>query len=57
MACRRLQMDPKEAARILGALGGKIGGRSRSLAKIRAARMNGSKGGRPRKDKKPQSVA
>lgn len=31
-----------------GALG-KIGGRSRSAAKVRAARKNGSKGGRPRK--------
>jgi hypothetical protein len=33
-----------------GAKGGKIGGRSTSDAKAAAAKANGAKGGRPRKD-------
>jgi len=35
----------------LGRLGGKIGGKSRSEAKVRAAKINAKKGGRPRKPK------
>jgi hypothetical protein len=51
-------MDITEAAKFLGALGGKIGGKSRSLAKIRAARRNGKLGGRPKGSKnRPQPVA
>ena len=34
----------------LGKKGGKIGGRSRSAAKIATARKNGAKGGRPKKE-------
>lgn len=34
----------------LGKKGGKIGGRSRSPAKIATARKNGAKGGRPKKE-------
>jgi len=34
----------------LGRKGGKIGGRSRSPAKIAMARANGKKGGRPKKE-------
>lgn len=50
------KVDAKEAARILGAIGGSIGGRSRSAAKIAAARKNGKLGGhnarKPTADKK-----
>jgi hypothetical protein len=43
-------MPRKEAWRIKnGRKGGKIGGRSRSPAKIAAVRENGKLGGRPRK--------
>jgi hypothetical protein len=38
-----------EAARLMGRKGGKIGGSSKSEAKIRASRENGKLGGRPRK--------
>lgn len=38
------------AAASLGKKGGKVGGLSRSPAKIAAARANGAKGGRPSKD-------
>jgi hypothetical protein len=34
----------------LGKIGGNIGGRSRSPAKVAAARANGKKGGRPKKE-------
>ena len=34
----------------LGKKGGQIGGRSRSPAKIGAAKANGTKGGRPKKE-------
>ena len=40
-------MDEKEAIRIFA----QMGGRSKSPAKAAAARANGKKGGRPRKDK------
>ena len=33
----------------LGRLGGKVGGKSRSPAKVAAVRKNGHKGGRPKK--------
>ena len=45
-------MDKKEAARVLGQAGGRIGGRSKSPAKVAAARKNGKLGGRPRKVRK-----
>jgi hypothetical protein len=35
----------------LGALGGKVGGKVKSEAKAAAARINGKRGGRPRKVK------
>jgi len=35
---------------------GRLGGRSRSAAKILAAQMNGKKGGRPRKNGLPKKV-
>lgn len=37
----------------LGKKGGHIGGRSRSAAKIGAAKANGKKGGRPKKETSP----
>ena len=40
-------MEIHEAAKVLG----RKGGRSRSPAKVAAARENGKKGGRPRKNK------
>lgn len=40
-----------EAMKIVGRLGGEVGGLSKSKAKVRAARENGKKGGRPRKKK------
>ena len=45
-------MKPKKNkhAVTLGKKGGKIGGRSRSLAKSAAAKANGAKGGRPKKE-------
>jgi hypothetical protein len=39
----------RAAAALLGRKGGKIGGRSRSPAKIKAASENGKLGGRPPK--------
>jgi hypothetical protein len=39
------------AAAMLGRMGGKVGGLSKSPAKVAAVRLNGLKGGRPRKDK------
>jgi hypothetical protein len=39
----------KKAAQVMGRKGGLKGGRSRSPAKIAAARANGAKGGRPKK--------
>jgi len=46
----RLNMPPVAtmAARALGSRGGLKGGRSRSEAKVAAARENGKKGGRPK---------
>lgn len=41
----------ERAAKVLGKLGGKIGGKSTSPAKLRACRENGKLGGRPRKVK------
>ncbi len=38
---------PAELGRLGGLKGGKIGGRSRSKAKVAAARLNGKHGGRP----------
>ena len=46
-------MDLKEAARLMGSIGGSIGGKSRSPAKIAAARRNGKLGGANRKKRKP----
>jgi hypothetical protein len=37
----------------LGKKGGRIGGRSRSYAKITTAKANGKKGGRPKKIVEP----
>lgn len=37
------------AAVALGRLGGEVGGKSRSAKKLKAARANGKKGGRPPK--------
>lgn len=42
-------MDLREAAKELGRQGGLIGGKSRSEKKKKASRLNGKKGGRPRK--------
>jgi hypothetical protein len=39
----------KEAAAYWGTIGGKIGGRSTSAAKLAAIAKNGKKGGRPRR--------
>jgi hypothetical protein len=45
-------MDPSEAARALG----KIGGSKKSAAKAEAARRNGKLGGRPKKKRaKPRN--
>jgi hypothetical protein len=41
--------DISAAAAAMGRLGGKVGGRSTGGAKAAAARANGAKGGRPRK--------
>ena len=41
--------DISVAAAALGCLGGKVGGKSRSQAKVDAVRANGAKGGRPKK--------
>jgi hypothetical protein len=41
--------ERRAIAKILGRRGGQIGGRSRSPAKIAAARRNAKLGGRPRK--------
>jgi hypothetical protein len=41
-------MEVKAAAAILGRLGGRVGGRSKSPAKLKAARENGKLGGRPK---------
>jgi len=41
-------MEVSEAAAILGRLGGRVGGRSKSPAKLKAARKNGLRGGRPK---------
>jgi hypothetical protein len=47
-----------EAAAILGKEGGKIGGKSKSPAKIAAARSNGELGGRPKvKNPSPATLA
>jgi len=43
-------MIPKEARKYLSAIGTK-GGSAKSKAKAAAARRNGRKGGRPRKDR------
>jgi hypothetical protein len=43
-----MNVSVSEAAAILGRLGGRVGGQSKSLAKIRAARENGKRGGRPK---------
>jgi hypothetical protein len=53
----RLNTDLRVPALLQGMFGtqawmrelGRIGGRARSAAKVRAARLNGAKGGRPRK--------
>jgi hypothetical protein len=42
-------MNLATAARKLAARWGRIGGKSRSPAKIAACRLNGKKGGRPKK--------
>jgi hypothetical protein len=41
---------PNKHAVILGRRGGRVGGKSKSIAKIRAARRNGKLGGRPKKN-------
>lgn len=43
-----MDVSVSEAAAILGRLGGRRGGQSRSLAKVSAARQNGKLGGRPK---------
>jgi hypothetical protein len=43
-----MDVSISEAAAILGRVGGRVGGQSKSLAKIRAARENGKRGGRPK---------
>lgn len=43
----RKKKNPHAVA--LGRLGGQVGGRSRSAAKVKAVRENGKKGGRPPK--------
>lgn len=63
-------LDPEEARRLAepwleameryfadqGRKGGRIGGKSRSVAKVRAARENGSLGGRPKGSKKKEKT-
>lgn len=49
-AANDVQFLLEKNAVILGKRGGKIGGRSRSPAKIATARKNGAKGGRPKKE-------
>ena len=44
------EIDIREAARIMGRKGGKIGGKSKSPTKQDAAIENGKRGGRPRVD-------
>ncbi len=44
-----VESEAMVSAVILGRLGGKVGGKSRSAAKVSAARANGKKGGRPKK--------
>jgi len=44
-------MAKNRAAVSLGRRGGKVGGKSTSAAKQAAARENGKRGGRPRKEK------
>lgn len=43
------RISAKVVARELGRKGGKLGGSSTSEAKALAAKLNGAKGGRPRK--------
>jgi len=44
-------MTEEEILRFCMSIAGRKGGRSRSPAKVAAARENGKKGGRPRKNK------
>ena len=44
-------MTEEEILRLCMSIAGRKGGRSRSPAKVAAARENGKKGGRPRKNK------
>ncbi len=41
-------MDVRDAARVLGKQGGKIGGKAKSTKKTQACRKNGKLGGRPK---------
>lgn len=43
-----MAISVSEAAAILGRVGGRVGGQSKSPAKISAARQNGKLGGRPK---------
>jgi len=43
---RKRPLSFSDAARVIG----RVGGKSRSAAKVRAARANGKLGGRPRKE-------
>ena len=51
MQKEKTEIDIREAARIMGRKGGKVGGKSRSPKKQYASRENGKKGGRPRNKK------
>jgi hypothetical protein len=46
---QQVEITPSQAAAALGRLGGSV----RTLAKARASRLNGRKGGRPPKVKRP----
>ena len=47
----RTKVTREEIRRVMGAFGGRIGGKSKSEKKLAACRMNAKKAGRPRKDK------
>jgi hypothetical protein len=46
-------MKQKDKTKALaGRIGGRVGGKSRSAAKLRAVRENGKRGGRPQKERR-----
>lgn len=49
MSQLKLEKDRAAAAKMLGARGGKIGGKANTEAQNKARRENGKKGGRPKK--------